>query len=52
MFVTGPKVVKRVTGEIVTERTTGWRLVHGSKSGVTHFVAEDEEEGILLFGKC
>jgi acetyl-CoA carboxylase carboxyltransferase component len=51
MFVTGPKVVKAVTGEVVTDEQLGGASVHGSKSGVTHFVAEDEEEGILLIRK-
>jgi len=51
MFVTGPKVVKTVTGEVVTDEELGGASVHGSKSGVTHFVAEDEEEGILLIRK-
>jgi acetyl-CoA carboxylase carboxyltransferase component len=51
MFVTGPKVVKTVTGEVVTDEQLGGASVHGSKSGVTHFVAENEEEGILLIRK-
>lgn len=51
MFVTGPKVVKTVTGEIVTDEELGGAAVHASKSGVTHFVAEDEEEGILIIRK-
>lgn len=51
MFVTGPKVVKAVTGEVVTDEQLGGASVHGSKSGVTHFVAEDEQEGILLIRK-
>jgi len=51
MFVTGPKVVKTVTGEVVTDDELGGAMVHGSKSGVSHFVAEDEEEGILLIRK-
>lgn len=51
MFVTGPKVVKTVTNEVVTEEELGGASVHGSKSGVTHFVAENEEEGILLIRK-
>ncbi|HRY34002.1 MAG TPA: acyl-CoA carboxylase subunit beta [Bacteroidales bacterium] len=51
MFVTGPKVVKTVTGEIVTEDELGGATVHGTKSGVTHFIAEDEEEGIMLIRK-
>jgi acetyl-CoA carboxylase carboxyltransferase component len=51
MFVTGPKVVKTVTGEVVTDQELGGATVHGTKSGVTHFIAEDEQEGILLIRK-
>lgn len=51
MFVTGPRVVKTVTGEVVTEEELGGAMVHGSKSGVSHFVAEDEQEGIQLIRK-
>ena len=51
MFVTGPKVVKTVTGEVVTEEELGGASVHSTKSGVAHFVAEDENEGILLLRK-
>ncbi len=51
MFVTGPKVVKTVTSEVVTDEELGGAFVHGSKSGVTHFIAEDEREGILLIRK-
>jgi acetyl-CoA carboxylase carboxyltransferase component len=51
MFVTGPKVVKTVTGETVSTEDLGGAHVHATKSGVTHFVAENEEEGILLLRK-
>ena len=51
MFVTGPKVVKTVTGEEVTDEELGGAMIHGSKSGVTHFVADDEYEGISLIRK-
>ena len=51
MFLTGPKVVKTVTGEVVTEEQLGGASVHGSKSGVSHFIAENEEEGISLIRK-
>ena len=51
MFVTGPKVVKTVTGEIVTDEQLGGAVVHGTKSGVTHFVSDSEEEGLLLIRK-
>ena len=51
MFVTGPKVVKTVTGEVVTDEQLGGASIHGSKSGVSHFIAEDEQEGIALTRK-
>ncbi len=51
MFVTGPKVVKTVTGEVVTDEELGGAMVHGSKSGVTHFIADDEKEGLMLIRK-
>ena len=46
MFITGPKVVKSVTGEDVTVEQLGGAKVHATKSGVTHFVAATEEEAI------
>ena len=51
MFVTGPKVVKTVTGEDVTSEELGGSYVHASKSGVAHFTADTEKEGILLIRK-
>ncbi len=51
MFVTGPKVVKTVTNETVTSEELGGAMVHATKSGVTHFVAENEDEGLLLIRK-
>lgn len=51
MFVTGPKVTKTVTGEDVTAEQLGGPEVHGKKSGVAHFISQDEEEGILLIRK-
>ena len=46
MFLTGPAVVKSVTGEDVTQEELGGASVHASKSGVAHFAAKNEEEGI------
>ena len=43
MFITGPDVVKTVTGEDVTQEELGGAMTHGSKSGVATFVADDEE---------
>ena len=45
MFLTGPKVVKTVTGEDVTQEQLGGATMHSSKSGVAHFATEDGEEG-------
>ena len=46
LFLTGPAVVKSVTGEEVSQEELGGASVHASKSGVAHFAAENEEEGI------
>jgi len=51
MFVTGPKVTKTVTGEDISTEDLGGAIVHTSKSGVAHFRAENETEGILLIRK-
>ncbi|MDR0799067.1 MAG: acyl-CoA carboxylase subunit beta, partial [Dysgonamonadaceae bacterium] len=48
MFLTGPKVVKTVTGEDVTQEQLGGAEVHASRSGVTHFAVETGEEGLQL----
>jgi methylmalonyl-CoA decarboxylase subunit alpha len=51
MFVTGPKVVKSVTGEDVSTEDLGGADVHSRKSGVSHFKVQNEEEGILVIRK-
>jgi propionyl-CoA carboxylase beta chain len=43
MFITGPDVIKTVTGEEPTFEELGGAMTHNSKSGVAHFAAEDEE---------
>src|SRR5574344_1313464 len=48
MFLTGPKVVKTVTGEDIDQEHLGGASVHASKSGVTHFTASTEEEGLEM----
>ena len=48
MFLTGPAVVKSVTGEEVTQEQLGGAEVHSKKSGVAHFAAESEQEGLQL----
>ena len=44
MFLTGPAVVKSVTGEVVTQEELGGASVHATKSGVAHFAADTEED--------
>ncbi len=44
MFITGPEVIKAVTGEEVSFEELGGAMTHASKSGVASFVAQDEEE--------
>ncbi len=44
MFITGPDVIKTVTGEDVTFEELGGAVTHASKSGVAHFAADDEEQ--------
>ena len=51
MFLTGPKVVKTVTGEDVTQEDLGGAEVHATKSGVTHFAAEDGEDALRIIRK-
>ena len=46
MFLTGPAVVKSVTGETVSQEELGGAGVHSAKSGVAHFAAASEEEGL------
>ena len=48
MFLTGPKVVKTVTGEDVTQEALGGAEIHSTKSGVAHFAAETDEEAIAI----
>ena len=47
MFITGPDVVKAVTHETVEKEELGGAYVHSSKSGVTHFVCDTEEETLM-----
>ncbi|MEM2217234.1 MAG: acyl-CoA carboxylase subunit beta [Thermofilaceae archaeon] len=51
MFITGPKVVKAATGEDVTFESLGGAEVHAEKSGVAHFVTNDDKDAIYLIKK-
>src|SRR5256884_1568242 len=46
MFITGPDVIKTVTGEEVTFEELGGAHTHATKSGVAHYQAEDEKDAI------
>ena len=48
MFLTGPKVVKTVTGEDIDSEHLGGASVHSSKSGVASFTAKTEEEAMEM----
>ena len=48
MFLTGPKVVKTVTGEDVTQEQLGGAQMHTTRSGVAQFNVDTEEDGINL----
>lgn len=48
MFLTGPKVVKTVTGEDIDAEHLGGASVHSTKSGVTGFTAKTEEEAMEI----
>src|SRR3990170_4283928 len=48
MFITGPDVIKGVTGEEVTFEELGGAMTHASKSGVASFVSQDEEECLAM----
>ena len=51
MFITGPGVIKSVTGEEVTTEQLGGADAHMSKSGNIHFIADDDEQAILIAQK-
>ena len=51
MFVTGPEVVKEVLNQDITMDELGGGNIHAEKSGVAHFVFEDEEHAIVQVRK-
>ena len=48
MFITGPEIIKTVTGEDVTFEELGGAHTHAAKSGVAHLVATDEDDAVAL----
>jgi len=48
MFVTGPDVIKTVTHEEVTKEELGGAMTHNQKSGVAHFIADDDPSAMMM----
>lgn len=48
MFITGPEVIKTVTGEEVTAEQLGGAMTHNTVSGVAHFVGKDDRETLMM----
>src|SRR5262245_29315201 len=48
MFITGPQVIKQVTGEQITAEALGGPEAHMAHSGVIHFIAEDDQDALHL----
>lgn len=48
MFITGPSVIKQVTGETVTAEELGGARAHGYYSGVVHFIARDDLDAVRI----
>ncbi len=46
MFITGPDVIRAVTGEEITQEDLGGAMAHNSRSGVAHFASESDEDAL------
>ena len=51
MFITGPEVIKSVTGEEITFEDLGGAMTHNEKSGVAHFACENDEDALKQIRK-
>ena len=51
LFITGPQVIRQVTGETATPEQLGGPDTHMARSGVIHFIAEDDRHAVLLCQK-
>ena len=51
MFITGPNVIKAVTGEDISKEDLGGAFVHNAKSGNAHFLASDDRQAIEMVKK-
>jgi methylmalonyl-CoA carboxyltransferase large subunit len=52
MFITGPAVIKQVTGEVVSSEALGGPRAQINKSGVAHFMAENDVEAVKICKRC
>jgi len=48
LFITGPQVIRQVTGEVVTAEDLGGPAAQMNRSGVVHFIAEDDDGAMAL----
>jgi len=48
LFITGPAVIKGVTGEVVSAEDLGGAMAHATKSGNIHFVAENDNHAVEI----
>src|SRR3954447_4734077 len=48
MFITGPQVIKQVTGEQITSEALGGPDAHMTHSGVIHFIADNDQQALYL----
>jgi methylmalonyl-CoA carboxyltransferase large subunit len=51
LFITGPQVIKEVTGEVISEEELGGAFAQEAHSGVVHFIAENDEHAIRICQK-
>lgn len=51
MFITGPQVIKAVTGEEVSAENLGGGITHNTKSGVAHFLSKDDRQCLDMIKK-
>ena len=52
MFITGPQVIKQVTGEVVTAEELGGPQAQMNNSGVVHLIAQNDDEAMHFAGGC
>ncbi len=51
MFITGPDVIKAVTGEEISQEDLGGAMAHNTRSGVAHFACENDQDAIQSIRK-